>query len=403
MPKNLQIELTAESEKGGNKTPNDSANALVGTRSYALVGSPVRPAIHAKLSLWRRWGLWFGLAVAAGLGSWMFYAQPWHAHMVPVVVEVVAPGPITRVLAVNGRVAALRSVGVKSTVAGTLVAPLAEEGDVVEQGTVLARLDDTSQQAAVRQAVAALDQGLVARMQARDAFSRAEALGSNVSRVTTEDARRAMESADQEVGRLRALVDQAQFQLTKFSILAPIAGTILTRGVEPGQVIDLSTPLFTLADLGDLVVETDVDESYATQIRPGMPALLQLTGDPRTLDGYVSFVAPVVDAATGGLAVKIAFSEPQVTPVGLTVTANIIVDRREAAISAPRSAIVTSGSEQAVFVLVDARAKRVPVSLIDWPADRLVVTRGLNAGDRLIVDANGLVDGQSVAVAGQKK
>ena len=204
MPKNLQIELTAESEKGCNRTPNNSANALVSTRSYALVGSPVRPAIHAKLSLWRRWGLWFGLAVAAGLGSWMFYAQPWQAHMVPVVVEIVAPGPVTRVLAVNGRIAASRSVAVRSTVAGTLVPPLADEGDKVARDDVLARLDDTSQQAAVRQAVAALDQGLVAQTQARETLARAEALRTSVPRVTLDDARRAVERAEQEVGRLRA-------------------------------------------------------------------------------------------------------------------------------------------------------------------------------------------------------
>lgn len=401
MPKDLRIELTAEAGKRGASPTNDSANALVQTGTYALVGSPVRPAIHAKPSRWRRWGLWLGLAVAGCLVGWLFYAQPWKSGVATVAVEVVAPGPITRVLAVNGRIAALRTVDVKSTVAGTLVAPLANEGDVVEQGTVIARLDDTSQQSAVRQAVAALDQGVVTQTQAHDAFERAEALKGTVSRVTLEDARQTMERADQEVGRLRALVDLAQFQLTKFSIVAPIAGTILTRGVEPGQVVDLTTPIFTLADLGELVVETDVDESYATQIRTGMPALLQLTGDARTLDGRVSFVAPVVDADTGGLAVKIAFTEPQQAPVGLTVTANIVVDQREAAISAPRAAITTSESGHAVFVQIDGKAQRVPVSIVDWPADRLIVTEGLKSGDRLIVDANGLADGQAVSGTGQ--
>jgi len=106
-----------------------------------------------------------------------------------------------------------------------------------------------------------------------------------------------------------------------------------------------ATPLFAVADLSALIVETDVDESYATQIRAGMPAVLQLTGETGTLAGTVSFVAPVVDAETGGLAVKIAFAEPQQAPVGLTVTANIVVDRQEAAISAPRSAIVDAGSK----------------------------------------------------------
>jgi len=209
-----------------------------------------------------------------------------------------------------------------------------------------------------------------------------------------------VERAEREVGRLRALVDQAQFHLAKFNIVAPIAGTILTRGVEPGQVVDLTTTLFTLGDLSELVVETDVDESYATQIRTGMPALLQLTGDDRRLDGMVSFVAPVVDADTGGLAVKIAFAKPQSAPVGLTVTANIIVDRRDAAISAPRPALVPDGAERSVFVLEGEKAKRVPVQVIDWPADRLIVTDGLNAGDRLITDANNLADGQTVKIMG---
>ena len=197
------------------------------------------------------------------------------------------------------------------------------------------------------------------------------------------------------------MVEQAQFQLTKFVITAPIAGTILTRSVDPGQVVDLTTTLFTLADLDDLVVETNVDESYGTQVRPGMPALLQLTGDPRTLDGRVTFVAPLVDADTGGLAVKIAFDEPQSAPVGLTVTTNIIVDRRDAAISVPRSAITGAGADRSVFVVRDDTARRAPVTVIDWPADRLIVTGGLDAGDTLITDADDLVDGQRVAVEGR--
>ncbi|HSO48779.1 MAG TPA: hypothetical protein VLQ68_12720, partial [Rhizobiaceae bacterium] len=118
-------------------------------------------------------------------------------------------------------------------------------------------------------------------------------------------------------------------------------------------------------------------------------------------EGAVSFVAPVVDETTGGLAVKIAFDEPQNAPVGLTVTANIIVEQRDAAISAPRSAISKAGSTSSVFVLVEGKARLTAVSVIDWPAERLVVTDGLKAGDRLVVDANGLVDGQPVATAGQ--
>ena len=399
MPKNRHIELAAQVGDEADVSSGKAANALVHAKAYALAVPPAAIPSHARPSAWRRRAWWLGLVIAAAGGGWLFLAQPWSAGMPLVVVEVVAAGPVTRVLAVNGRIAALHSIDVKSNVAGTLVAPLAEEGDLVEQGAVLARLDDTAQQAAVRQANAALDQGLGTQRQAREALLRAESLASTISRVTLDDARRAVEMADQEIDRLRAVVDQSQFQLTRYSIAAPMAGTILTRGVEPGQVVDLSTRLFSLADLRELVVETDIDESYATQVRPGMSALLQLTGDPRILDGAVSFVAPIVDAATGGLAVKIAFSEPQQAPVGLTVTANIVVDRREAAISAPRSAIDRSGTVPAVFVLDGDHARRTPVSIIDWPADRLIVTDGLRQGDALIVDAAELIDGQEVKVA----
>ncbi len=399
MPKNRQIELAAQTGSEGETSSGDAANALVRPKSYALVAPTAGTPSHTRQSAWRRRAWWLGLVVAAAGGGWLFYAQPWSAGMPSVMVEVVAAGPVTRILAVNGRIAALHSVNVKSNVAGTLVAPLAEEGDLVEKGAVLARLDDTAQQAAVRQAIAALDQGLGTQRQARDALVRAESLASTISRVTLDDARRAVEMADQEVERLRALVDQARFQLARYRIVAPMAGTILTRGAEPGQVVDLSTQLFSLADLRELVVETDIDESYATQIRPGMSALLQLTGDPRILEGAVSFVAPIVDSATGGLAVKIAFSEPREAPVGLTVTANIIVDRREAAISAPRSAIDRAGATPAVFVLEGGQSRRTPVDIIDWPADRLIVTEGLRPGDVLIVDAADLTDGQAVKVA----
>ncbi|MCD2175760.1 efflux RND transporter periplasmic adaptor subunit [Rhizobium sp. C4] len=393
-------------EQNGKPTETVSRNAMVATKPYSAVTVPPQHPADPGPSRDneqrpRRWPLLVALAIGLAIIAAVLYRQPWKTTAATVAVEVVAPGPITRVLAINGRIAALRSVDVKSTVAGTLTTRMAQEGDVVQQGAVLATLDDTSQTAAVRQSIATLQQAQVAQSQASEALDRAEALGENVSRMALEDARHAMARADQEVGRLRALVDQAQFLLTKFSIVAPIAGTVLKRNVDPGQVVDLSTPLFTLADLSDLVVETNVDELYATQIKVGMPALLQLTGATSTQEGHVTFVAPVVDAGTGGLAVKIAFDKPQLAPVGLTVTANIIVERKDKAISAPRAAIVTSGQDHAVFlVATDGKAHKTAVNVIDWPAERLLVTDGLKAGDRLIVDANGLADGKSVKVKG---
>ena len=89
-----------------------------------------------------------------------------------------------------------------------------------------------------------------------------------------------------------------------------MTGTVLALNVEPGQSIDPSTPLMTIADLGELIVETDVDEAYATQLRKGQAAVLQLAGETLLRDGRIDFVSQQVDAATGGLAIELGFDAP---------------------------------------------------------------------------------------------
>jgi RND family efflux transporter MFP subunit len=329
------------------------------------------------------------VAVAAGI-----YLQPWSSAPVSVGVETVELAPATRVLAVNGRIAALHSVEIRALVGGTLRdLPLAE-GDSVGQGDVLARIDAASQRAVLRQAVSGLDAALVAKARARDALDRAVALGPNIARTERDAAERALLTAAQEVARATAQVDQAQVQLDNYTLRAPMTGTVLALSVEPGQTVDTATVLMTIADLDQLIVKTNVDEAYAMQINAGQPAVLQLSGEAVMRPGEVSFVSQQVDADTGGLAVELSFARPIRAPVGLTVSTNIVVDERQDAITVPRAAI----HEEAVFVVTDGLATRRPVTVIDWPAARLIVTKGLEPGDVLVLDAAAVTDGQAVRV-----
>jgi RND family efflux transporter MFP subunit len=258
---------------------------------------------------------------------------------------------------------------------------------------VLASLDDSQQAAIVLQARSALEQGRIKQAQAAATYGRDRDLGGVIAKSRLEEARLALEGAAQEVARLTALLDQATIQQSRFTVVAPMSGTVMTRAVDPGQLIDPSTPLFTLADVSELRVEADVDEAYATHIAVGQAAQLQLVGRRDNLPGAVNFVAPRVDPETGGLGIQIGFDDPLSAPIGLTVTANIVVDQQEA-LTVPRSAL----SGQAVFVLVDERAVLTPVTVIDWPAARLIVTKGLTPGDQIIVDSTGLSDGQAVTL-----
>ena len=349
------------------------------------------PRKHAWL-----WAL--GAAVVLATGGLLWW-QPWAATVPLVSVETVAPAALSRVLAVNGRIAALHPVEVRATVSGTVLEVTKDEGDRVTLGEPIARIEAASQQAAVRQALAALDAGTVAQAQAQTDAARMRALGGNVARNTLEDAARAVQSAEQEVSRLAALLDQAQIQLAKYTVAAPIAGTVLIRGVEPGQSADATSVLFTLADLSAPVVQTEVDEAYAAQIVLGQEAVLQLVGETATHPGTVSFVAPRVSPDTGALVVRITPDPGLTAPIGLTVTANIVVDRQAAALSAPRAALMAGTDTPAVLVLDGTTARMRAVTVIDWPAARLIVTSGLVAGDLLITDATGLTDGQTVRIA----
>ncbi len=379
------------------KMPSDAA-APAGTRQLVVAAADTPNPPDTKPKKWPRW-VWAGLVLVALAAVILWYFQPWVSRGLPVTVETVANAPLVRVLAVNGRIAPLHLVEVTPAVGGEVMAVLVDEGAVVAQGDVLVRIDASGQQAMVRQAMAGLDAGLVAQAQAEASLVRAQALGDSIARIVLDDARSAQQTAAQDVARLTAVFDQAQVELAKYTLLAPVAGTVLTRNAEVGQAVDATTTVFSIADLGQLVVETDVDESYATQITPDLPVVLQLKGETIRRDGSVSFVAAQVDAATGGLAIKIAFDDPVTAPVGLTVTANIIVDSQDAAIAVPRAAVVREATSAIVYVVEADKAVRRDVTVVDWPADRIEVTAGLVAGDSVITDATGLSDVMAVTVS----
>ena len=374
-----------------------SAKVAAGSTEARLPAVRPHPAGSVSRPSRRAW-IWAAGVVLAGVAGLGLYVQPWASGPLVVAVETAALAPATRILAVNGRIAALHTIDVRALVGGTLAEVSVAEGDDVERDEVLARIDAAAQQAVLRQAFASLDAALVAQAQVGDTLARTEALGANVARTALESAERAVQSAGQEVARTAALVDQAQVQLENFTLRTPMTGTVLSLEVEPGQSIDPTTLLMTIADLDQLVVETDVDEAYATRIRTGLPAVLQLTGEPTLRDGRVTQVSRQVDAATGGLEVELGFYAPVIAPVGLTVTVNIIVDNLEAAITVPRAAIQSGETGDAVFVVAEGTARRRPVTVIDWPAARLIVTEGLMPGDVLILDATGISDGQAVRV-----
>jgi RND family efflux transporter MFP subunit len=332
------------------------------------------------------------------LATSLFIWRPWATPLPEVVVEAVTLTSVSRILAINGRVAGKETVDVRPLVSGRItVLPIAE-GDLVATGAVLAMIDSRAQAAIVRQAMAGLDAALVAKEAAAEARARAEALGAGTSRVALEEAVRAELTAGQDVQRMTAVLEQAQVTLSLYTVTAPLAGTVTDLPVVTGQTIDPGSVLMTIVDMGHLVVEAVVDETHALELRTGLAATMRPTGSSEVLTGRVSRVAREVDAATGGLAITLTPDTALVAPIGLTVTANIVIEDRAEAITLPRAAVVTDEVGTAVFVLEGDVAARRGITVIEWPAARLIVTEGLSLGDPVITDATGLTDGAAVAV-----
>lgn len=337
------------------------------------------------------------LLVAAG-SAYAYFERPWEEKPVRVEVEVAKQDKLIQALAVNGRVVARETIQVRSAVSGMAVSVGAGEGESVSADEVLVQLDTAQPRALLEQAQAALDAGLVRQQQAEANAARAQALGENTPRSTREDAELALTEASNEVSRLAAALDQARSQLEQYTIKSPIDGVVLDRSIDRGQLVDTQTNLYTVADLSELLVETNVDELYSSRISNGLDVLLRPAGNTVAQEGTIVFTSPTVDTTTGGRAIKIAFDTPVDLPVGLTVSANIIVSEIDSAISVPRGAIVTAGTQSHLLLLEDGVVREQEINFADWPAERVMVTDGIEPGDVVVLDPTNVIPGQ-LAVA----
>lgn len=275
-------------------------------------------------------------------------------------------------------------------------------GDRVEAGQILARIDDAPEQAAIAEAEASVETQQATLAQARRELARFVALGQFATRREVEQRRLAVLEDERELKRRNAAVVQASELRDRRVLRAPFSGAILERPVDPGQVVGLESVIYRLADLSSPEVSIDVDEVYAAEIRPGMEAMISMPGQARQLQARVLHVEPRVDPATGARAVRLGLIGAAIdAPSGLTVTVNLLIERREGAISVPRSAVISSGSSAKVRVVgKDNVVIERAVTFIDWPAETVIVTSGLQPGERILVEPDAAKLGEKVRVTG---
>lgn len=334
-----------------------------------------------------------GLALA---GYWLFVPRE-----KAVATLLVRAAPADRVLAVNGRVRPRLQVDIRPSLGGELVALPFDVGDRVAAGEILARIDDAPEVAAITAAEASVATQQAILAQARRELARFVALGQFATKREVEQRRLAVAEGERELKRRQAEVARARELRDRRILRAPFSGVILERPVDPGQTVGLETVIYRLADLSSPEVSIEVDEVYAAEIRPGMDATVAMPGQARPLQAKVLHVEPRVDPATGARAVRLGLIGvfPD-APSGLTVTVNLMIERRASAISVPRSAIIQSGNAAKVRVVgKDNVVSERTIAFVDWPAEAVTVTRGLNPGERILAVPDSALPGETVRVA----
>jgi HlyD family secretion protein len=367
---------------------------------------------------------------------------------------IVRRGSIERLVAARGKVEPQANIAITSNMLGRIEAVLVEEGDEVEKGQVLVRMEDdelrarlaeaqvrleaararlaeviagarvqeieaararlaeatavtTEAQAAYDRATKLVQDGLISHAQMDEAegrhdvaLARRRTLAEELKLLEAGSREEVKQVALAEVERAHAEIRQIETFLARTVVRAPVAGRILRRYMEPGEVIVLQRPqpILTLADRSRLLVVAEVDETEVGRVRRGQSAVIRADayGD-EPVKGTVVDVAGAVGRKTIASEdpaelvdvriIETTIQLPSVVdwPLGLTVDVEIIVADRDDVLVVPADAVVSDEGQSVVTVRSGQATDRRRVTLGQADEDYVEVTQGLNEGDTVVV------------------
>ena len=318
-------------------------------------------------------------------------------------VSVVVPGrqQVARTISATGQLAARYDmpVGIPGE-GGKVVSVLVEAGQWVGAGQTLAIIDRSVQAQEASQLAAQID---VARADARLAqqeLDRAQAL---VSRgfVSKADVERRVAARDAALARVRvaqANLGASRARIGRLDVRAPAAGLVLTRSVEPGQIVSSgSGALFRIARGGLFEMMARLPESDLTALSTGVPAQVTPVGSARTYQGSIWQVSPIIDPASRQGVARIAVPYDRELRPGGFATASITAGSTDAPML-PESAVLNDSQGSYVYIVdKDNAVRRRPVKVASVTDSGVVVGEGLNGTERVVLSAGPfLTEGEKI-------
>jgi RND family efflux transporter MFP subunit len=270
---------------------------------------------------------------------------------------------------------------------GEVTAVLVEEGQWVQKGAALARLDDTNARLAFQRAE------LAAKAARRDA-ERGQQLGTQgfLSTRETDDLDMKLRSAEVDL-------EQRQHDLTDMKIVAPFSGRVTDRMIHLGETVVPGRECFRLVDVEPMRARIYFPERELPNVRVGQTASLEVDAHPgREFPARVALVNPVVDRSNGTFKVTLEVRDPEgLLRPGSFARARIRTGAFDDALLMPRRAMLNEDGEDYVFVARGDTVRRVPVKVGAISGDLAQVLAGVNAGDSVVtVGQGGLKQGSRI-------
>lgn len=324
---------------------------------------------------------------------------------IPVSVQGASPQAVAQELIVNGSVIARSQVNVMPKITGRVVTLKVAEGDRVHRGQVLAVLDTPELSWQLQQQQSSLISAQANVDNANDTLARTRELATEgvISQQQLKVAETQAKVATSQLKQAKASISLMESQLANGTVTSPIDGVVLARGLELGSMAMPSTPLVTLAERGELQVKLPVAERDLGLVREGGQVTIRSVALPdESFPGRISEIAPMVDAQTRLITVKVDLKRSGRLKVGMNVSA-AIAGLPHRGLVVPTEAILTDGAEQIVYLAQATSALRVAVLTGVSNPHVTEVVHGLKAGDPVIVKGNAFVkDGYPIAAGGEK-
>lgn len=286
-------------------------------------------------------------------------------------------------------------------VQGTIERLLVDEGEAVEEGDLLAMIDDADYEIAHRHAQAEMRRLRVLIERKEREIERREQLseGGHSPEVLLEEALSERAALREELAAARAEHEQARRDLDRTAVHAPYEGVIAARLVSEGDFAEAGTVVFEMTANSLLQVRVPLPESVAERLEKGLEVRLRHAGAPDRIHvGRLSQISPEVEGTSRAVTAIAEVNNPDGWRSGTSLNAAVVLEERESVVVPPES-VVRRPAGAVVYVVSRNSVEEREVVIGRREADRIEILDGVRPGDRVVVHGAGFLSDGAVVDA----